>query len=137
MKNKTLLIIAALCVAVVLLYYLTQPKGPGPYDEFAKCLTAKGFSMAGTDTCPGCKKQKEAFESSFEYIDFHNCQYEGPWCNQRGIKYYPTWILPGGQEITGVQTLKYLEDLSNCSMEQVDTCPAENNSDVCSINKVG
>lgn len=122
---KKLTYLALLLVPAYLLYAAATP---GPYDEFAKCLTKEGFSMGGTDTCPSCKNQKSLFGKSFKYIDYHNCDREGQWCTSMGVRLLPTWIPPRGEAVTGVQSLDSLSQMSGCSLEASDTNPVEASS---------
>lgn len=115
MKQTGILLIVAVCV-VALLYYLTADRGPGQYDDFAKCLTEKGISMGGTNTCTYCKQQKEMFGKSFKYVDYKNCDYEREWCVSNGVRRFPTWVFPDGKAYTGLQNLKALSTLSGCEL---------------------
>jgi hypothetical protein len=90
---------------------------PGKYDEFAECLTAEGFIMAGTDWCSNCQKQKNLFGKSFKLIDYKNCDVDKEWCSTNGVDRYPTWILPNGNKRPGAQELYSLQQASsNCSL---------------------
>ncbi len=86
----------------------------GVSEEFAKCLSEKGFVMAGTMECPACQKQRALFGKSFEFINFKDCDRESEWCESNGIISYPTWVLPDGKKVRGVQTIKPLSVLSGC-----------------------
>lgn len=85
------------------------------YDNFAKCLTQKGVVLAGTNWCHFCQQQKEMFGSSFQYINFKNCDNDN-WCINNGITGYPTWVFPDGKTYPGVQTLEKLAELSGCPL---------------------
>lgn len=112
--------VAAAGVGVVALYLLFSASsgGPGRYDGFAQCLTQEGFSMGGTDWCKSCSDQKRLFGSSFEYIDYHNCEVDSTWCRENRISQYPTWVLPDGARIVGAQTPQYLESISECEIQE-------------------
>jgi hypothetical protein len=81
-------------------------------DDFAKFLTSEGIAMAGTDWCSHCKDQKELFGDSFQYVDYHDCDLDGAWCNEKGIEGYPTWVFPDGQLYPGVRNIDQLKSLS-------------------------
>ncbi len=103
-------------LAVAAAAYLLYPREPaaGEYDSLAKCITAKGISMAGTETCPHCKEQKKTLGTSFEYIDYHNCDVEPNWCNSKKVMYYPSWILANGKVVSGTQSIEQLKELTGC-----------------------
>ncbi len=84
----------------------------GELDDFAKYLTEQGISMAGTDWCPHCKEQKKMFGSSFQYIDYHNCDKERAWCLDHGVQGYPTWVFPDGNLYPGTRSIEQLKALS-------------------------
>ena len=79
-----------------------------------KCLTQKGVKMYGSDTCEHCQAQKEYFGSDFSNIDYTNCDFHQQICQQNNIKKYPTWYLPSGQTVTGVQDPRQLAYLAGC-----------------------
>ena len=89
--------------------------GPGEYDSFAQCLAEKGAKMYGTDWCSHCKVQKKAFGSSFQYIDYIDCDKNRQQCAVPGISIYPTWIIDG-DKFPGEQPLYKLASLSKCKM---------------------
>lgn len=114
-RRKKLLICSLIVILLASSIYLFnwQIKRPGKYDDFAKCLTEKGFIMAGTDWCSSCKNQKNLFGKSFKYVNYKNCDLDKSWCVSNGVKRYPTWILPDGTTKTGVQKLYTLSQLSS------------------------
>ena len=87
-------------------------------DEFAKCLTDKGFKMYGVDWCQHCLSQKELFGESFQYIDFTECEQSPKACNDAKIQAYPTWISKDGQRYGGKRSLQKLSDLSGCPLSE-------------------
>jgi len=89
---------------------------PSEYDTFAACLTESGAKMYGTDWCPHCKDQKELFGSSFDKIDYINCESYRTKCQQAGVQGYPTWIFEDGSQVAGTQQLKVLADKTNCEL---------------------
>jgi hypothetical protein len=107
--------IIIIVLAAVYLFYQSATS-PGEQAEFAKCLSAKGFVLAGTNWCSHCKEQKALFGNSFQFIDFKNCDVSAEWCRSAGVRAYPTWITPDGAKLTGVKSLSALSQLSGCSM---------------------
>ncbi len=73
----------------------------GQYDALAKHLTESGYKMYGAEWCGACKRQKEIFGTSFQYINYEECSLDG-WtkqtavCKAENIMAYPTWELPDG-----------------------------------------
>lgn len=116
MEKKQASIIIGLVILALSIYFLVGDDKPGQYDDFAKCLTEKNISMAGTESCSYCQKQKKVLGRSFKFIDYHNCDKERQWCAEKGIRSYPTWILPNGGQYTGLQSLKSLQVLSGCRL---------------------
>lgn len=109
------LIVVLLIVSIYLFYWRSQL--PGKYDNFAKCLTEKGFIMAGTDWCNFCKEQKGMFGKSFKFVDYRNCDVNRAWCDSNNVKGYPNWILPDGTARAGMQKLQTLSQLSGCKLK--------------------
>ena len=111
---KKAIVIMILVASVVIIDGCSA--GPGRYDEFAKCLTEKGITMYGTEWCPHCQNQKAAFESSFQYVDYVDCDKSKGVCAAKGIEGYPTWII-NGEKHAGEQPLARLAGLSGCSID--------------------
>lgn len=84
----------------------------GEYDEFAKYLTSQGVKMYGTEWCSYCKSNKKTFGSSFQYIDFIDCDKDRSACRDAGISGYPTWNVDG-ENYPGEQSLERLAQLTN------------------------
>ncbi len=83
----------------------------GQYDEFAKYLTEQGVKMYGTEWCSHCKNQKKLFGSSFQYIDYIDCDKNRNECTIAGVTGYPTWKI-NGQDYPGEQSIERLAQLS-------------------------
>lgn len=118
-RRKKLLVyslIAILLIASIYFFYW-RSQLPGKYDNFAKCLTEKGFIMAGTDWCHFCKEQKGMFGKSFKFVDYRNCDINKAWCDSNNVERYPNWILPDGTKRRGVQKLSMLSQLSGCNLK--------------------
>ena len=118
-KKKHIYFMVAILIVFALGFWIYHSAtSPGKYDDFAKCLTEKGFVMAGTDWCSSCQNQKGLFGKSFKYINFKNCDTNKEWCSSNGIKNYPTWILPDGSKRVGIQQLYSLSQASlGCNLE--------------------
>lgn len=118
MKNKTMVWIGAGIVVVVLLYFFVGKDnggGDGEYDAFAQCLTDSGATMYGTEWCSHCKEQKKRFGSSFEFVDYVDCDKNKDTCNAEGISGYPTWKI-NGESYPGTQQLTRLGELTGCEL---------------------
>jgi glutaredoxin len=115
---KTLITVFIAIFVSIALYYIffTTSITVGKYDEFSKCLTAKGVKMYGTDWCKYCQMQKELFGSSFKYINFVDCDKNRKECLEAGVNAYPTWII-NGKNYVGLQQLVTLSQLSGCELK--------------------
>jgi len=117
-EKKHLYFMVAILVVFALGFWTYHSiTSPGKYDDFAKCLTEKGFVMAGTDWCSNCQNQKGYFGKSFKFIDYKNCDINKAWCQENGVNRYPTWILSDDTKITGAKHLDELSRLSNCTLK--------------------
>lgn len=92
-------------------------------DNFAKCLTGKEAVMYGVSTCPYCQKQESLFSESFKYINYVECSNNSQFCQDKGIVGYPTWILPNGNKLSGVQDLVTLSKYTGCVLIQSAPAP--------------
>jgi hypothetical protein len=117
-KKKHIYFFIFICIVFALGFWIYHSAtSPGKYDNFAKCLTAEGFIMAGTEWCSNCQDQKGLFGKSFKYINYKNCGTNEEWCSANGINRYPTWILPDGTKRQGNQELSSLQQTSsNCNL---------------------
>ena len=104
-----------------------EAAGPSELDGFAKCVYETGARMYGQYTCGVCKKQRELFGPSFQYIQEIECHPRGEnpqtqRCLERDIEKTPTWILEKNgiesDRLTGFQTLELLSEFSGCPLEQ-------------------
>lgn len=84
-------------------------------DAFAACLTEKGVTMYGSESCGHCKNQKRIFGDSFKYVNYINCNQDRSICSQAGIPGYPTWKIDG-KNYPGMQPLERLASLSGCEL---------------------
>lgn len=120
MKNNKLIIIlflALLAVFVIwVLFFRSKISQPGQFNEFAKCLAAKGVIMYGADWCSHCQNEKNAFGPAFEFVPYVECPKNIQQCLAKGIQGYPTWILPDGRRLEGEQGLEKLSQESGCQL---------------------
>ena len=99
--------IIILAVSAYSVYSLNKP---GPYDNFAKCLSEKGAVMYGAmDWCKYTQGQKAMFGKSFKFINYHEFD-ELP-----GIKKTPTWVINGAWH-ENAQSFEKLASLTGCKL---------------------
>ena len=82
--------------------------------QFAACLSVKGVTMFGSDTCPNCLLQKGMFEEDFKRIHYINCDIHQDECTKNGIQGYPTWMY-NGKSLPGVQNFQKLAEFGSCT----------------------
>ena len=118
-KKHIILLIIACILAVILYRYLNPDIVEGaPLDDFAQCLAAKGATMYGNYNCPHCQNEKEAFGSSFEYINYVECAETPKECISHGVEAVPMWIFSDGRKLVGEQGIKKLSEESSCPLPQ-------------------
>ena len=120
-KPAVIVLVLILLIAGLIVAKRIKDSGPGPYDDFAQCLTDAGAKEYGAYWCPNCKVQKDMFENSWKYISYIECSLPGgkgqtKLCNDAGIANYPTWEFADGTRVEGVQELLDLADKTNCSV---------------------
>jgi len=124
MKFKKSLIYLLFMLIILTITACSTSLDQGKYDTFAKALTEKDVKMYGTEWCSHCKNQKELFGTSFQYINYIDCDKESYVCDAAGVKGFPTWkingeLYPGEQsmvelsELSGVELTFDLEDSEN------------------------
>ncbi len=86
-------------------------------DNFAKCLTEKGVELYVSKTCPHCTKQKEMFGNSLLYLKYFDCLENPEICIKKSIEVVPTWILPNGERLLGVQSFEILSQKTGCKLK--------------------
>lgn len=102
MKTSTKIVLAVVAIAIVgiIIFNMRGAEAePGKYDEFAKHLSEKGVTMYGAYWCPHCASQKKLFGSSFDYVNYVECDPRGnnaqpQLCESKGIEGFPTWEFP-------------------------------------------
>lgn len=103
-------------------------------EKLAKYMTEKGMAMYGAYWCPHCQDQKKLFGDSFKYVDYVECDAQGPnanpdECTAKGVEGYPTWIYQG-QKYSGYQSLSALAKIvgfndSSTTASATDSTPAQ------------
>jgi len=113
-KNKAKKIVTIVSVLVIIVAALigysvyANSASPGPYDNFAKCLTEKGAVMYGAiEWCEYTQEQAAMFGKSFKYVNYVD-HTKGP-----NIKITPTWII-NGERYERVQGFDKLAALTGC-----------------------
>lgn len=114
-KYITLLIVGVVAVAVVIWLY-SQQQTSGEFDAFAQCLAAQGAVMYGTEGCPHCQNEKNAFGDSFRFIPYVDCLADPKICIAKDIQGYPTWIFNDEKHFLGEQGLQKLSLISGCAL---------------------
>ena len=120
MKNKKILFVLAVALVGVLFFsFKSSEIGDGKYDDFAKCLTENGAKMYGSAWCGHCKEQKKNFGSSWEYINYIECEEnigdgQIPECLSAEITGYPTWEFADGSRMPGKILLQQLGSITDC-----------------------
>lgn len=96
-------------------------KGPGEYDDFAKCLADKNVIFYGAFWCPHCQNQKKAFGSSAKYLNYIECSLpsgrgQTQECIDKKIESYPTWEFADDTRELGELTFETLSEKSGCEL---------------------
>lgn len=97
--------------------------GAGKYDGFAQCTNEAGFIMYGAFWCPHCQDQKSRFGSSFDYVNYVECDARGKdaqpeLCEEKDIKSYPTWIAEDGTVYNAVLSLERIASITDCELKE-------------------
>ena len=109
-KLKIILWTAIILIVLIASYSAYSFTRPGPLDDFAKCLTAKGAVMYGAlDWCKFTQAQKGMFGKSFKYVNYHE-HTELP-----GIKKTPTWVIDG-KWYENAQSFDILAQATGCKL---------------------
>tara|TARA_Y100000310_G_scaffold225672_1_gene227711 strand:+ start:11144 stop:11509 length:366 start_codon:yes stop_codon:yes gene_type:complete len=92
-------------------------------DTFAKCLTEAEATMFGTFWCPHCAKTKKKFGSSFQYINYVECDPRGDdeqseYCIEKEIDKYDTWEFKDGSRIISEPTFQQLSEKTGCAVPE-------------------
>ena len=114
MKIKLFTLLSLFLLSVIITG-CSKAEEPGKFDAFATCLTEKNVVMYGTEWCSHCQNQKKMFGSSFEYVNFVDCDKNSAICSTAGVQGYPTWQIDG-KLYPGEQSFYDLAKLSGCSL---------------------
>lgn len=83
---------------------------PGPYDDFAKCLSEKGAVMYGAmEWCKYTQGQRAMFGKSFKHITYEE------FTELPGIKKTPTWVVDG-KWYENAQSFEKLSEITGCKV---------------------
>ncbi len=116
MNKKTYLTIGSVIVIAGMLVWWALNTETPDRTAFAQCLAAKNITMYGAEWCPHCQNEKRAFGPAFEFVPYVECPDESQVCLDKGIRGYPTWILPDGRKLEGEQGLDKLSAESGCPL---------------------
>jgi thioredoxin-related protein len=92
-------------------------------DAFAKCLSESDTVMYGAFWCPHCAKTKKKFGSSFQYVNYVECDPRGDneqseLCIEKGIEKYDTWEFSDGTRVVGEPSFELLAEGIGCTAPQ-------------------
>lgn len=109
-KHATRYALAALIIIGVGVWAVRALNAPGPYDDFAKCLTENGAVMYGAmDWCKYTQEQAAMFGKSFKHVNYKE------YTERPDIKITPTWII-NGKKYERVQSFQKLAELTGCEL---------------------
>ena len=82
-------------------------------------MTEKGTLMYGTFWCPKCAEQKKMFGSSFQFINYIECDARGEneqsqLCIEKNVEKYPDWQFPDNSRTVGILPFEELASKSGC-----------------------
>jgi glutaredoxin len=124
MRKSTIAVIVVIIVIVLSLgiYFalFSTPPSSTKLDSFAQCISEKGATMYGAYWCTHCQAEKKLFGSSFQYVNYVECDPNGEnaqpqLCQKAGIDGYPTWVING---------TKYEDEQSFQQLARATGCPA-------------
>lgn len=129
-ENKIVMGAAIVIVAVIIIFAIvntniagtnTYSNTPSKYDSFAECLANAGATMYGSASCPHCQALKATFGNSFRFVKYVECPNNTQLCIDKGVQYYPTWIM-GTTTIDigfdGDKTMNLLASSTGCVLPQ-------------------
>ncbi len=109
-KFKYYMTAVSIIILLIVAYSAYLFTKPGPYDNFAKCLTEKGAVMYGAmGWCKYTQAQKGMFGKSFKYVNYKEFN------ELSGIKITPTWVINGAWH-ENVQSFEKLTALTGCKL---------------------
>lgn len=108
-KLRKTAIIFGIIFVIIAGFVVQQVLAPGAYDEFAKCLNAKGAVIYGAiEWCAYTKEQAGMFGKSFKYLNYKDYK------EIDNIKKTPTWVF-NGERYEGVQSFERLAQMTGCT----------------------
>jgi hypothetical protein len=57
------------------------------------------------------------FSSSLQYLKYFDYLDNPEICIKKGVEVVPTWILPNGEKLLGVQSLEILSQKTECKLQ--------------------
>lgn len=129
MKKSVIIgvVLLVLFVIGVLGYGAYSASQPAKYEAFAECMVQKQVKFYGAFWCPHCAQQEADLQMTREHLAsiglYFECstpdgQGQTQTCTDIGISGYPTWVLPDGTRLNGVQTLAALASSTGCTLPQ-------------------
>ncbi len=123
-KKKATVLKAALAIMILTLLAVSvilSGCGNPNLDNFAKCVTKSGMTFYGAYWCPHCANVKKAFGSSFQYINYVECDDNGPngnsqKCQQAGVDAFPYFIFGDGMRHAGELSLSLIAEKTGCEL---------------------
>src|SRR3989344_7986467 len=120
---KYIIIVIVIIAVIIGVIFLSKSGSKYPresIDAFAKCLTEKGTLMYGTFWCPKCAEQKKMLDSSFQFIDYIECDARGEneqsqLCIEKNVEKYPDWQFPDGTRLVGILPFEELGAKAGCT----------------------
>ena len=83
--------------------------------DLAKHLSNIGAKFYGAWNCPACSKQKKLFgEEAVKKLPYVECTkpkempQQAKACIEANIRVFPTWLLPNGERLEGLQSIEEL-----------------------------
>jgi len=108
-------VIAGIAVGMAALAFFAFGRPATDPVALADCLSAKGWTMYGTEWCSHCNAQKEAFGEAFAKVDFVDCDEKPFECQENGVDAYPSWVnRDGSRHLVGEQSLDVLASEAGC-----------------------
>jgi len=124
-SNTGMLVLFGVIILVLILVLIFSFSGGGAdysvaeVDAFAQCITEQGAIMYGAFWCPHCARTKKMFGSSFQYVEYVECDPRGDneqseRCIAEGIEEYDTWVFADGSRHISEPTFEELSAKTGC-----------------------
>ncbi len=122
-RRNNIFILALLGFSAALGIFIYVQDLPPPahlYDALAKCIAHTSTTFYGAWWCPDCAQQKTKFGTGAAFLPYRECalpyRSENATCTAAGVTRYPTWVLPDGSRLVGVQSPATLAAKTDCPM---------------------